>query len=164
MLWFSLTHTANCTAVKTSSQIGHPMELYVCLSSYMWNNWSICLLYKHVCVSWHMLPAAARRQPAVPRRCSSLCRSGSTPAGGGTSGGRSTPHTSWWWAWRTSDLWTLPCPEHHTVTAGSRDSEGTRGVRHGSGRCSYHGNHMVSVSLIVNSKNAVLHNRNKQPD
>lgn len=108
-----------------------------------------------MCVLLHISPAAVQRRPAAPPRCSSLCRSGNTPAAAGTSAGRSAHRTSWWWAWRTSDLWILPCPEHHMVTAGGRDSqdgdsqEGDKGrelqSRHKCGRCSFHGGHSESV-------------------
>lgn len=66
-------------------------------------------------------------QQAVPRQRGSLCRSGSTPAVVGTSGGRSARRTSWWWALQTCDLWTLPCPGDTIVTAGSQDSQGGKG-------------------------------------
>lgn len=59
---------------------------------------------KGVALETSQLPAAARRRPAAPRQCSSLCTPGSTPAGGGTGAGRSARRTSSPWAWRTSDL------------------------------------------------------------
>lgn len=66
-----------------------------------------------ISVFLHMLPAAAQRQPAAPLQCCSLCKSGNTPAVGGTLGGRSAHHTSWRWASQMSALWTRLYPEQH---------------------------------------------------
>lgn len=68
-------------------QEGDPVGLHVCLQGCMH-------MLKFICMFLHILPAAAQRQPAVLRLCSSPCKPGSTQAVVGTSGGRSARRTS----------------------------------------------------------------------